>query len=59
MNDAGENMSTNQMNENKPQNTEAGPVNELDVTAEMETVSEHDSSSRDAMPPSAHSSESS
>jgi small subunit ribosomal protein S1 len=59
MNDAGENMSTNQMNENKPQSTEAGPVDELDVTAEMETVSEHDSSSSDEMAPSAKSSESS
>jgi len=59
MNDAGENMSTNQMNENKPQETEAGPVNELDVTAEMGTVSENDSSSSDEMAPSEKSSESS
>ena len=47
MNEAGENMSTNQMNENKPQNTEAEPVNDLDVTSGMETVSKPDSPSND------------
>ncbi len=44
MNDVGENMSTNQMNENQSQDTDAAPVNDLEVTAEMATDSEMEGS---------------